>query len=441
VISRAWLLPVIYRLSRWSVGIFYHASIDGERPAATGPVLFVANHPNSGFDPAFVASCAGRPVRFLAKAPLFGQPVLGRLLRACGAIPVYRRQDDPGLMDRNVGMLAAAQEALVAGDAVGIFPEGISHSDPSLAPLRTGAARIALGAVQACGGGFPIVPVGLVLQQKERFRSRALALIGAPLGWTDLTEKGIEDAYAVRELTARIENALRQVTLNLERWEDAAVASLAEAVYSSEFPASGGRSERHRREAAFADVLVGLRRTDPRRLKDLLSSLRQFEEFLSALNTGPSDLDRQARPRTALAWSARQLALLLVGAPLALLGHLAFFVPYQVTDRIGSADHLERNVRSTYKLLAGAAVYATWIALLATAAAILLGPWLAPLVLVALPVLGFVTLVVRERWREDRTRVQRYLRFRRKGDARGALLIMRLELAQRLETLRFTHTG
>lgn len=77
---------------------------DGERVPRDGPVLLVANHPNSLLDPMLVAAAARRPVRFLAKAPLFTDKRVGWLMRAVGAIPVYRRSDDPAQMERNEEM-------------------------------------------------------------------------------------------------------------------------------------------------------------------------------------------------------------------------------------------------------------------------------------------------------------------------------------------------
>ena len=127
----------------------------------------IRSYYDSLFDPVLVQVVARRPVRFLAKAPLFTDRRVGWLVRGAGAIPVYRASDDPALLDRNVDMFRAVHAALAGGDAVGIFPEGLSHSDPGLAPLRTGAARIALGV----GHAFPILPVGLVFRAKDVFRS------------------------------------------------------------------------------------------------------------------------------------------------------------------------------------------------------------------------------------------------------------------------------
>lgn len=135
-----WLLPLFSPIARLAAAVFYRARYAGDRVPATGPALLVANHPNSLLDPTLVVAAAQRPVRFLAKAPLFSDRKIGWLVKAAGAIPVYRRADDPAQMNRNEDAFRAVWEALGSGSAVGIFPEGTSHSEPSMAPLRTGAA-------------------------------------------------------------------------------------------------------------------------------------------------------------------------------------------------------------------------------------------------------------------------------------------------------------
>jgi glycerol-3-phosphate O-acyltransferase / dihydroxyacetone phosphate acyltransferase len=202
-----WLLPVLDRVCSVAARSYYRLYIEGERVPGEGPVLLVANHPNSLFDPALVAAAAGRPVRFLAKEPLLHHPGIGWLIRASGAIPIYRMQDDPSSVHRNDESFRAAHEALAGGAAIGMFPEGISHHLPTLAPMKTGAARIALGAVSRIGHSFPIVPIGLTFRGKEHFRSDALVLVGSAIEWEDLVD-GARSPGTVRELTRRIAAAL-----------------------------------------------------------------------------------------------------------------------------------------------------------------------------------------------------------------------------------------
>lgn len=433
---RTWLLPSLSRVASTAVRAFYRFRVEGALPPADGPVLFVGNHPNSLVDPAFVAAAAGRPVRFLAKAPLFTDRVVGWLIRASGSIPVYRRQDDPSLMRRNLSVFEAVHEALEQGSAVGIFPEGISHSAPSLAELRTGAARISLGAAERLNRSFPIVPIGMVLREKERFRSEAYALVGESVAWDDLRGCPEDDADAVRELTSRIEAALRTVTFNLERWEDLPILECAEALYTAELDLERSRVDRVRRMRQMSETLSRLRQSDPDRVEGLYRAVESFAATLSELGVNAAELDTVPRLRSVSAWAIRRFALFLIGGPLAAVGAVVLFVPYRLTRRIAEKPVLDTDVRATWKILGGAVMYLVWMLLIAIGVGVVLGRLWAVASLVAVPLLAVVTYYVRDKWMDARADVRRYVALRRRSDLRAWLLEHRAELAESLERLR-----
>ena len=161
--------PVVRLLAHLTCRLFYRVDCVGA-PPALGATLLLPNHANALLDPAIIWATAGRDVRFLAKSTLFSGP-LRPLVAGSGAIPVYRRLDQGVDISKNAETFAAVDEAFAAGDAVCIFPEGISHSTGRLVPLRTGAARMVLSAERA-GTTVALVPVGLNFERKTTFRSR-----------------------------------------------------------------------------------------------------------------------------------------------------------------------------------------------------------------------------------------------------------------------------
>lgn len=430
-----WLLPALSTIAKLALRVFYHFRVDGPPVPPAGPVLLVANHPNSLLDPAAVAAAAGRPVRFMAKAPLFSDPSVGWLIRASGAIPVYRKSDDPALMGRNEDSFQAVFQALREGAAVGIFPEGMSHSEPSLAPLKTGAARIALGA--ADGVAFPIVPVGLSLREKWRFRSEALALTGGSVRWDDLAPLGPDDATAVRELTRRIEEALRGVTVNLRSWEDAPLVEIAGEVYLAE---EGAPVVGKGRIAALREVAVGLERvrlSDGGNAADLVRELRRHARLLQALDIRPHQLSQPGRSQ-ALRWTMRTALLFVLTTPVAIAAAAIFFVPFEIVRVIGSAERLGPDLRATYKILGGAVVYLVWIALLSAVAWWWLGGLAALLVAVGLPLLGLAALVIADWRRAAGGAVRRFLLRRQRTELIAELRGRQAALARRLADMRET---
>ncbi|HZA03520.1 MAG TPA: lysophospholipid acyltransferase family protein [Propionibacteriaceae bacterium] len=185
----------------------------------TGGVIFVVNH-ISNADPIALGqflAFSGRWPRFLAKASLFSVPVLGRIIRACGQIPVQRQSA------RSADALVAAVEAVNQGRAVVIYPEGTITRDPDLWPMagKTGAARVALRT------GCPVIPIGqwgaqeLMYGRQIHFpkllpRKTFHMLVGDPVDLDDLRGQPVT-AEALDAATERIMDAITALVAELRQ--------------------------------------------------------------------------------------------------------------------------------------------------------------------------------------------------------------------------------
>ena len=177
--------------------------------------------------------------------------MLGFLIKQVGALPLYRQQDSGQDISRNQETFSLTRELLKKGGAISIFPEGVSHDAPKLLPLKTGAARIALGAVSV--GQHPaslklkIIPVGLFYTNKTTFRSEALLHFGKAIDVLpgDLNEEGHPPKEKVKELTDQIEEALREVTINAESDSKLELAKIAEEIFTPVTPEKENLAERH----------------------------------------------------------------------------------------------------------------------------------------------------------------------------------------------------
>ena len=154
------------------------------------PVVFVLNHPNGLLDPLILMAALNRPLAFLAKSTLFGNPVGKTFMEAFGALPVYRQVDDGkwggprgDMVKRNEQSFARCRALLRQHRPLALFPEGTTHSHPKLLRLRSGAARIALGAADEFNWqpDVKIVPVGLWYRRKTDFRTAVLLTVGQPV--------------------------------------------------------------------------------------------------------------------------------------------------------------------------------------------------------------------------------------------------------------------
>jgi glycerol-3-phosphate O-acyltransferase / dihydroxyacetone phosphate acyltransferase len=220
-----------------TLGWFRAVEVTGlERIPRTGPVLLVANHHGGFIDPALLVAMIPRPIRFLAMASLFRILPLRPLLAFGGAIPVHRARDaaeDGAGTRRNVDAFAACFAHLRDGGAIGIFPEGEASDEAHVIPIRTGAARIALGAHSRGAMGLRIVPVGLIYEDKQRARSRAYVRVGDPIELdSDLaTNPSVPpdetDRDAVAALTRTIEAQLTDAAVDFRSAEQRSALRLA----------------------------------------------------------------------------------------------------------------------------------------------------------------------------------------------------------------------
>lgn len=350
---------MLYALVRTLVGfalrVFYRLEWAGGALPATGPLLLVGNHPNALIDPALLLALSPRPLTFLAKAPLFAVPLLGRLLRALGALPIQRRQDGPADTAANAAVLQAGAQALGAGRVLAIFPEGKSHSDPRLAEMKTGAARMAL----AAGRTVEVVPVGLTYARKGRFRSAVHVEVGAGLS---VLPEPHPSAEAVRALTARVGEALRAVTLELAAWEDLPLVATAEALYALQ---TEGPMEDAERRRLFARGMQLLREERPAEYTELRAEVDALARRLALLKASPGDVAVHYRLATVLRFVLRNAAALVLGLPLAAAGGV-LFLPWTLAVRAAlAAKHTPEDMRATVKLLAALVLGPLYVLVLA----------------------------------------------------------------------------
>jgi 1-acyl-sn-glycerol-3-phosphate acyltransferase len=382
--------------------IYYSQTLLGVDPPASGPVIFVANHPNGLVDPILVGNAVGRRLLFLAKAPLFKIPILGALARWAGAIPVFRRMDG-GDTSQNDAMFAAVYEALAEHGAICLFPEGISHNEPELQPLKTGAARMALGAQAAhhWSLGVQIVPVGLTYRSKTRFQSSVAIEIGRALETSSFQSAYEADPVeAARALTAQIRDRMTEVTLNLEQWNDLPLLQLAERLLP---PGGGHRVQRLR---SFAEVGRQLERENPRSLQRLRERLAVFSARLEAGGIDLHHLEAGYAPRATLKFVGTNLLATLIGVPLTILGSLAYAIPFFLVRLAAMLAKPTADIASTVKIIAAVLffplMHAVWTALVWQQA----GPALGFTTLFLLPIVGlYARHFLRRRkraWREAR---------------------------------------
>jgi glycerol-3-phosphate O-acyltransferase/dihydroxyacetone phosphate acyltransferase len=181
---------MIYRLLRQIIKLslfiyFKKIVVTGENniPAA-GPMIIVANHPNTLIDPLIITSITKQKIGFIANAGLFSNKLLARIFNFFNVIPIYRKKDIlPGEKPDNRTAFSKCHEYLSKGNTILTFPEGSSLYELNLREIKTGTARIALSyeELQDFDGNLKILPIALDYSDSIQFRSTISITVSEPI--------------------------------------------------------------------------------------------------------------------------------------------------------------------------------------------------------------------------------------------------------------------
>ena len=128
LVSKLFVLP-IYKF------VFRGHLIGRENIPQKNSFIMVSNH-GSLLDPPLLGHALGRNISFMAKAELFTVPLLGFIIKACGAYPVKR-----GVVDKNT--IKTACKKLSNDNCIGIFIDGTRQRNGRVNKPKQGAALLA----------------------------------------------------------------------------------------------------------------------------------------------------------------------------------------------------------------------------------------------------------------------------------------------------------
>ncbi len=404
------------------------------------PVVLVANHVNGLVDPLLILGPLPLWPRLLAKNTLWKNPAIRPFLEMAGVIPVYRAQDK---MDtaQNEQTFTRCHDLLISGGSLCLFPEGKSHNEPMLQPLKTGLARIVLGAERKKPGlGVRIVPVGLTFDAKESFRSRALVQVGEPIDPAAEVELDRTDnPGAVRALTERVNRGLQDVTVNYPSWEEAWLIGRAAELYGRaklEMPRSRRLAESFEVHRAFVEGYHDLLQRYPDRVKAVEAAVAEYDRLLKAFNLKDEHVASAYPPNPVVRFVVRALLRLLVHLPLAAVGTALNILPFYLVRGAGWVVRDSPDQVATYKVFSGLFLYPMfWIAEAVLLARFAGNAWLGAVVFLAGPLTGYAALLFHEQRRLFWTEAKAYLVLKTRTRLAGELKERRDAVLREVQSL------
>lgn len=421
-----------------------------ERVPGSGAVLFVSNHPNSLTDSFVIGASLPRKVNFIGTVQLFSFKPVKWLLTQCGVIPINRVKDNPKAMRSVADTFEAVYQVLERGEAVGIFPEGITYDDSALKEVKSGAARMALELEHRHEGklGLRVVPVGLTYSAKEIYRSDALVNFGEPIvagdfigGYADRRKE------CIVRMTEEIERRIQSLIVHIPRLEQARVVEGVKRLYFNQLllgnritidPAAK-QAKQLMLSQQIAETVDRVYRTQPERAAAFAAKLDLYERWLARLKISPDALELFPQTKKLAERAAEWTFIAIVGAPIALYGWVHRLIPYALIRWSMGKFTMEGKRKaqaSTTAIAAGVVGFCVCYAIYIAVFQWLFG-WPASLwYALSLPVTGILAhhylREVRRLWAAVRTTFV----LLRAPFAATRLLAMREELIAEIETVR-----
>lgn len=362
------LYAILRTIARLALRWFYRdIAVQGiDRIPAQGPLILAANHNNALVDALIVAGVMDREVRLTAKATLLDHPLTRVIVHAVGIVPLRRAADESRAgnnnanASRNQGAFEAIVQRLAQGGIILIFPEGISHSAPMLAPLKTGCARIAIQAVQQDIESLSIIPVGLTFEDKGRPRSRVAVLVGDPI---PVNKALASEANAVATITGALDEGLRRVTLNVPSHDEAVRVLDVSDTLSRAFedvrslddptPSFAETIQLARQVEGVRRRLPALSTTEVARVNQFVGDLDRWTNEARRLDTPIGDVGMPLSLGAGMWFALREGVMAALVGPIALWGRVNHLVPLKVAVWLGRVTSRNADEPAMHTLVGG----------------------------------------------------------------------------------------
>ncbi len=180
---------------------------------ASGPIIFIPNHQNAFLDAVVVICSTSRHPWSIARASVFKEGLVGKLLNTFQIKPVFRSRDGFGSLRNNDAIIQEWSNMLAQNEDILIFAEG-NHNEPYAAgTLQKGFARMTMQFRERSNTPLTIVPVGIHYDNHHAFRSRVLVNFGNPISINEILNEALSDREKLETIVTVTDDAMKKLAL------------------------------------------------------------------------------------------------------------------------------------------------------------------------------------------------------------------------------------
>ncbi|MES2616222.1 MAG: 1-acyl-sn-glycerol-3-phosphate acyltransferase [Bdellovibrionota bacterium] len=330
--------------------------------------LWAANHSSAIVDPTVMLGLAPTRIRPLAKHTLWEVPVMRLFLKLTRAIPVNRLQDMKKDVQAQKEMLEQGNfetdwrvkanneafqmvsDALLEGDSILIFPEGVSHDDPYIYQFKSGLARMALQAMSKSNDpNFYVVvqPVVIDYSEKDEFRSELCVHYCEPVAITS-------QDFSVKDIMSGVRESMENGFASFFNWDEKRNWRFLFELCYGRIPYSSREFrvfvEKYRPEFDLDLALMARAQTMRRLLQAVI---------ISPLQLVWGDLNYKKRN---FFWVIFRHGwfFVCVTLPIQILGTIVWLIPAKACEKLAKKSTSDRDVRATMKIAHGMWFFPFW---------------------------------------------------------------------------------
>ena len=338
------LYPILKLIAKVALKVFFksikikHKDLIPQQ----GPMIVVANHPNTFMDPILLASLVRPQVYFLANSSVFATPFLRWLFKQLHMIPIQRKTDTVKIDNKEI--FQKCYDFLAGGGTLIIFPEGTSVHARRLQKLKSGTARIALGAEAQHDFklGIKIATFGLNYSKPDSFRSEVFVNVHEPILVNEYKEEYLQDDYqAAVQITEKMRDQLEEHIITTQDEAEDRLAKQVETVYKSQLNqeiqlAEEPKEQDYLMTKGIVDAIQHFQEHDPVRLERFSPQISKYLKDLDRLKLNDAVFAPKTPKSGILGASLLSAFYFLLGFPFFLYGLINNYIPYIIPSKVAA---------------------------------------------------------------------------------------------------------